>query len=404
MTVKELVRSESPSANGQSAKDSRYRIVDADQHVDPPHTFWQDYLPAHLRELAPKIEEGDEHDWVVFEGNKRPLNLLSFLAGKEEINFKQKGKLADLRSAMSASKRLSDMDDDEIDCAVLFGGGPLPTRNSELFIESHRAYNRWLADFVGEAPDRFRGVAYLPTRDVEESIQILREAVKLGLTSVNLPAYPQNPDGYSTSAKIKNMSEAQTAALTGDPSSKRAYWQPEFEPLWNEIVENDVTVTYHLGGRITRFGENDYFLPDHLMSKLAMAEPVAVAIYGGLFDRFPKLRWATIESGVGWMAFAAQYMDHSWGKHRHWVGNENKHPPSFYMDQNIWGSFLRDRIGIDLRHLPGGKNIMWSSDFPHSETTYPHSRKYIAEEFAGIPDADMREIVGGIAGRLFHFD
>ena len=49
------------------------------------------------------------------------------------------------------------------------------------------------------------------------------------------------------------------------------------------------------------------------------------------------------------MAFAAQYMDHSWGKHRYWVGNENPHPPSYYMDQNIWGSFLRDRIGIEIR-------------------------------------------------------
>jgi len=399
MSVAEL---EKNHAKGDA--ESRYRIVDADQHVDPPHTFWKDYLPAHLAEMAPTIEEGDEHDWVVFEGTKRPLNLLSFLAGKEEINFKQKGKLADLRYAASAQKRLSDMDDDGIDCAVLFGGGPLPTRNSELFIESHRAYNRWLADFCAEAPDRFRGVAYLPTRDVEESIQILREAVALGHRSVNLPAYPQNPDGFSTSAKVKNVSEAQIAALTGDPNSERAYWKPEFEPFWNEIVENDVTITFHLGGRINRFGQMEHFLPDHLMTKLAMAEPIAVAIYGGLFDRFPKLRWASIESGVGWMAFAAQYMDHSWGKHRFWVGNDNKHPPSYYMDQNIWGSFLRDRIGIELRDRPGGKNIMWSSDFPHSETTYPHSREFIAEEFEGIPDADRDEIVGGIAGRLFQFD
>lgn len=399
MTVAELDRND---ANNEAK--GRYRIVDADQHVDPPHTFWKDYLPERLREFAPEIEEGDEHDWVVFEGKKRPLNLLSFLAGKEEINFKQKGKLADLRSAMSAEKRLSDMDDDQIDAAVLFGGGPLPTANSELLIESYRAYNRWLADFCAEAPDRFRGVAYLPMRNVEESIGMLREIAKLGFRSINVPAYPQAADGIKTSAGIKNMSDSQVAALTGDPSGDRSYWHKEFEPFWAEVCDLDITVTMHLGGRITRFGENDHFLPDHLMSKLAMAEPVCVAIYGGLFDRFPKLRFAMIESGVGWMAFAAQYMDHSWGKHRYWVGNECQHPPSYYMDQNIWGSFLRDRIGIEMRHMPGGKNIMWSSDFPHSETTYPHSRKFIAEEFDGVPDADMREIVGGIAGRLFQFD
>jgi predicted TIM-barrel fold metal-dependent hydrolase len=399
MSVAELARQDAGAA-----RKSRYRVVDADQHVDPPHTFWKDYLPAHLRDLAPTIEEGDEHDWVVFEGRKRPLNLLSSLAGKDSIDFKQKGKLADLRAATSAATRLADMDADGIDATILFGGGPLPTANSELAIESYRAYNRWLADFCADAPKRLKGVAYLPMRDVGETVDLLREVAKLGFRSINLPAYPQSADGIKTSAGIKNLKDSQVAALTGDPSSARAYWHPEFEPVWAEVCDLDITVTMHLGGRITRFGENDHFLPDHLMSKLAMAEPVCVAIYGGLFERFPRLRWAMIESGVGWMAFAAQYMDHSWGKHRHWVGNGNPKPPSFYMDQNIWGSFLRDRIGIELRDRPGGRNIMWSSDFPHSETTFPNSVEAIEEEFAGIPEDAVREIVGGRAARLFQFD
>ena len=165
-----------------------------------------------------------------------------------------------------------------------------------------------------------------------------------------------------------------------------------------------MTVTFHLGGRISRYGQNKHFLTDHVMTKTAMCEPIAAAIYGGLFDRFPAMRWAIIESGVGWMAWAAQYMDHSWGKHRHWVGSTIQHTPSHYFDQNVYGSFLRDRIGIEMRHLPGGKNIMWSSDFPHSETTYPHSRAYIEQEFDGVPDEDKREIVGGRAAKLFHFD
>ncbi len=383
---------------------SRYRIIDADQHVDPPYTFWKDYLPAHLRDLAPTIEEGDEFDWVVFEGKKRPVNLLTSLAGKDSLDFKVKGKLADLRDATSTAARIKDMDDDGIDGTILFGGGPLGTRNSELYIESFRAYNRWLADFCAGAPKRLKGVAYLPMRNVQESIELLRDAVKLGFGTINVPAYPQADDGISTSAKVKNVNEAQVAALTGDPNSTRSYSHPEFEPFWAEVVEHDVTVTFHLGGRITRFGENEHFLTDHVMSKVAMAEPVAMAIYGGLFDRFPSMRWGIIESGVGWMAWMAEYMGHSWGKHRHWVGNECKQPPAFYMDQNIYGSFLRDRLGILNRNHPGGKNIMWSSDFPHSETTYPNSLRFIETDFEGIPEEDVREIVGGRAAKLFHFD
>lgn len=372
---------------------SSVKVIDADQHVDPPFTFWKDYLPAHLRHMAPVTEEGDEHDWVVFEGRRRPVFLLGALAGRASTDFKNKGKVSELRDASTAAARLKEMDEDGIDAAVLFGGGPLGTTNSELYVESFRAYNRWLADFCNDAPTRLKGVAYLPMRDVGETLGLLREAVKLGLRSVNIPAYPQAKDDVG-----------QAAALTGDQNSTRAYWHAEFDPLWKEIVDNDIAVTFHLGGRTNRFGSAEHFLPDHVMTKVAMAEPVAIGIYGGLFDRFPGLRWGIIESGVGWMAWMAEYMENSWGKHRHWVGNTNKHNPSYYMDQNIWGSFLRDRIGIELRHKPGGRNIMWSSDFPHSETTYPNSRAIIAKDFAGIPIADVREIVGGRAARFFHFD
>ena len=59
----------------------RFRIVDADAHIDPPYEMWRDYLPAHLRELAPYIEEGEEHDWIVFEGSRRPVRMISNLAG-----------------------------------------------------------------------------------------------------------------------------------------------------------------------------------------------------------------------------------------------------------------------------------------------------------------------------------
>ena len=379
----------------------RFRLVDADAHIDPPYTFWKEYLPENLRDLAPVVEEGDEHDWVVFEGKKRPLHMFSNQGGRTGKNFKVTGKLSDYHDSMSPQKRLATMDIDGIDAAVLFGGGPLGTSNSDLYIESFRAYNRWLADFCSADRNRLCGVAYLPMRDLNETIGLLREAVELGHRNVNIPAFPQASDGISTSAKVSSINMAAGAALTGDPSSTEAYYHPQFEPLWAEICDLDVTVTFHLGGRTPRLGEKEYFLADLVMSKVAMAEPVAMAIYGTLFDRFPKLRWAIIESGVGWLSWMAEYMDRTWEKQRFWTENKLKEYPSFYMDQNIYGSFINDRIGVKLRDEPGGKNIMWSSDFPHSETTWPNSLSVIARDFDGIPDDDIREIVGGRAARLF---
>ena len=387
-----------------SSNSPRRRTVDADAHIDPPHSFWRDYLPERLRSLAPSIEIGgpeDDCDFIVFEGKKRPIMMINNQAGRDGKNFKMKGRLSDLRDTTSPEKRLADMDLDGMNASILFGGGPLGTSNSELFIESYRSYYRWLADFCSTDRKRLIGVAYMPMRDIDETIGMIKEAAKLGFRSINLPAFPQAADGISSSAKVANISAAQGAALTGDPSGKKSYAHPEYDRLWAVICDLDMTVTFHLGGRIPRFGEKEHFLPDLVMSKVAMAEPVAIAIYGGVFQRFPKMRWAIIESGVGWMAWMAEYMDRTWEKQRYWVESPLTEKPSFFMDRNIFASFINDRTGILQRNLPGGRNIMWSSDYPHSETTFPHSHDVIARDFVDVPEADIDAIICTRAAKLF---
>ncbi len=377
------------------------RLIDADAHLDPPHDMWREYLPAHLRELAPYIEPGEEHDWIVFEGKKRPLRMIGNQAGRAGKDFKMTGKLSEMREAWLPAQRLADMDHDGIDAAVIYGGGPLGTMNSELYIASFEAYNRWLHDFCAADRKRLAGVAYLPMRDIDETLGLLRNAAALGFRNVNIPAFPQESDGVTTTARVAAITAGQGAALTGNPSSDRSYADPEFDRLWAEISDLDLTVTIHLGGRVPRFGEKKHFLPDMSMSKLAMAEPVNILIYGGVFQRFPKLRFVSAESGVGWFAWMAEYMDRVWEKQRYWTESVLTQPPSFYMDQNIYGSFINDRIGVMCRNEPGGKNIMWSSDYPHSETSFPNSHEVIARDFAGVPAEEIREIVGGRAQRVF---
>ncbi len=93
---------------------------------------------------------------------------------------------------------------------------------------------------------------------------------------------------------------------------------------------------------------------------------------------------------------------HIWqDKQRFWTESPLKNPPSYYMDHNVWGSFIQDRIGILNRKEPGGKNIMWSSDHPHSETGWPKSRGIILRDFKGVPDNDIRDIICNNAKKLF---
>ena len=373
-------------------------LVDADAHVNPPPTFWDDYLPAAFAGRGPQIEEGgpdEEHDWVVFEGTRKPLNVLSSVVGQGH-SFRPVGRRSDVQSgSWEPSARLKDMARDGVSRAVLFGGGPLGARDNDLYIASFGAYNRWLADFCSHAPGRLIGAAYLPMQDIDQSVAMLKEAAAQGLKAVNIPAFPQAKTGTAGGGFA-----AQVLALTGDPNGELQYDNPDFDKFWKACVDHDMAITIHLGARLAR-PSMTRFLPNLVMSKVCMAEPIAIMIFGGVFDRFPTLRFAAIESGVGWMAWMAEYMNSIYNNQRHWLQLELQHEPGFYMDQNIWGSFIRAPVGIKNRSLPGGRNIMWSTDYPHSETTWPDSRAVMDWQFAGLTDDERRPIVHDNAVRFF---
>jgi predicted TIM-barrel fold metal-dependent hydrolase len=370
-------------------------VVDADVHVTPPPGMWREYLAPEFRDLAPVVESDGEFDYIVFEGNRRKVHLMQSQAGRSFKDYRNAGRLSDMRlGGWMAPKRLEDMDRDGMDVAVVFGGGPLQTGNLPLYVDSFAAYNRWAADFCSEDPKRLKYAAFLPVMDVDQTIAMMHDAKKRGAVAVNIPAFPQ-----SASALTKAASQYQ--ALSGDAGSTRQYRDPEFDPFWAAAVDLDLAITFHLGARISRFTDKVNFLPDIAMGKPAMLEMPSIMIYGGVFDRFPKLRVGLIEAGVGWIPWAASYMDRTWEMQRYWTECQIEHPPSHYFDQNVYASFISDPIGVELRRHPGGKNIMWSSDYPHSETTFPHSHKTIAENFKGVPRAERDWILAGCAEKFF---
>jgi predicted TIM-barrel fold metal-dependent hydrolase len=232
----------------------------------------------------------------------------------------------------------------------------------------------------------------------------VKRLAKMGFRMINIPAFPQNAEAWKTSSGVAALKEGQVSAQTGDPKGKLQYYMPEFDRLWSTLVDEGLVVTFHLGARVPRFRDKQHFLPDMPMSKVNMAEPIAIFIFNCIFDRFPDLRIASMESGVGWFAWFTEYMTRTWEKQRFWTDSQLKNPPSYYMDNNVWGSFIQDRPGILLRGQPGGKNIMWSSDYPHSETTFPHSHDIIRRDFEGIPEADVRDIICNNARRLLRLD
>jgi predicted TIM-barrel fold metal-dependent hydrolase len=375
---------------------STCHVISADSHVNPPPTFWREYLPARFRDAAPQLEQTDAGDFVVFEGRRTAFDLITGLAGTKAEDYKRAGKLSEARrGGWVPEERLADLELDGVDAEALFGGGPLVTVDPALHRASYRAYNTWLADFCRAAPDRFLGVAYLPMWDVDEAIAELEFAAERGLQGVVIPAFA--PAGVVGGLGLGGQA---SALMIADPDSGRNYYDPEYDRFWQAAVELGLPIHMHLGAHKTR-NDPDKFLSDMTISKVKMAEPIAQFVFSGLLQRFPDLKLVSVESGVGWFAFVAEYMDHLWRKHRFWTHNRLEEPPSFYMDRQVFGTFLEDRAGILARNLPGGHNIMWSSDYPHSETSWPHSQEYIDRLLAGVPEPEKEAIIGGTARRLY---
>jgi predicted TIM-barrel fold metal-dependent hydrolase len=149
----------------------------------------------------------------------------------------------------------------------------------------------------------------------------------------------------------------------------------------------------------------------------ALERTIGDLIFGGVLERYPRLRFVSAENDVGWIGHFLQRMDHSYEKYRYLEaarveGQESfaaygtgsapiPEPPSFYFRRQISATFQEDPIGVRTRDAIGVDNLMWASDFPHSDSTWPHSRDVVARDFAGVPEEERRAITWGNCAKLY---
>jgi predicted TIM-barrel fold metal-dependent hydrolase len=107
------------------------------------------------------------------------------------------------------------------------------------------------------------------------------------------------------------------------------------------------------------------------------------------------------EGGVGWIPATLRLMDHFWEDNRKWIQPQLEETPSFYFKRNFWATFEDDRAGVLTRHLMGLDRLMWGSDYPHSEGTFPYSRRQIEHDFGDIPEQETRMLVRDNAAQLY---
>ena len=129
-------------------------------------------------------------------------------------------------------------------------------------------------------------------------------------------------------------------------------------------------------------------------------------IFAGVFERYPNLKLAIVEFELAWVPHLLASMDYTYRERHEEALSRFKDGwrPSDFFHRNVFLSFQEDEVGIRLRDIIGVDNMMWGSDYPHSESTFPQSRKILAQILAGVPEDDYARIVGGNTARLYHFD
>ena len=132
-----------------------------------------------------------------------------------------------------------------------------------------------------------------------------------------------------------------------------------------------------------------------------MAEHLSLLIFGGVCMRHPDLKVVLAEGGIGWIPAVLQRLDHVFEVHRPYMGSPVTELPSTTFRRQIYATFQNDRAGIQLRHMMGVDNLMWASDYPHTDTTWPESRQVIDRTFDGVANEDRRKMTCDNAVRLY---
>ncbi len=260
----------------------------------------------------------------------------------------------------------------------------------ELRLAGLRAHNRWLADWCAEFPGRRAGIGQILLNDVDEAVRDVHWIADHDLRGgVLLPGVP--PD-----APIP-------------PLHARLY-----DPVWRACEERGVNVNAHGGSSSPDYGEHPASLSMWIIETAWFSHrPLWTFILAGIFDRFPGLRLVLAEQGSGWIRDALDVMDDLYGQLSQ--GNVGvmrfadpqllERRPSEYWQTNcmVAASFLH-RDDCARRHRIGVDHIMWGADYPHLEGTTPFSREAIRMTFGGVPEPEVRAMLGENAAAVYGFD
>jgi len=283
------------------------------------------------------------------------------------------------------AERIKDMDLDGVEADVIYttlGFRQFWLREAALQRACFRVYNDWLADYCAYAPKRLAGLALISLYDVAEGVKELGRCAKRGLKG---------------------------ALIWASPPEDRPYSSTDYDPFWAAAQEIGIPISLH---SITGMGAESRLaiktpLDRYIRSTVLCHEvqrTLVVLIFSGVLERFPNLKIVSAENEVGWLPFFLQKLDQAQEEYRYLYPAPLKRRPTEYFRRQVFATFIDDPVGVVTREFIGVENIMWSSDYPHTVSTWPNSREVIARDFKNVPEKEARMIVRENVARLYSLE
>lgn len=397
-----------------TAKGASEWLISVDDHVLEPGHVWQDRVPAKHRDAAPRLIRDSQGEAWLYEGRRMVTPGLGAVAGKRREDFSFEPITYDeMRPGCYDSvARLEDMDRAGVLGSLCFPSFPRfcgqvfnEADDKELALLCVQAYNDWMIDeWCGRAPGRYIPLTLIPLWDPLLAAAEVRRTAEKGSRAI---AFSENP------------------AMLGLPTiqDRTGHW----DPLMAACEESETVVCMHIGSSSKRYTMSD---ESPMLVTMSWGPPVMIAgamvewIFSPVVRKFPGIKVALAEGGIGWMPFfldrCAQVVD----KHRYWIekGDVRHDSLSGHVQvledagvdlegfsvidtfrNHIYGCFIDDLHGVKSLDVIGVDNVMIETDYPHSDSTWPNCLEHAKKQLESLSDTDRYKILRGNAERLFRF-
>jgi predicted TIM-barrel fold metal-dependent hydrolase len=366
------------------------QLISVDDHVIEHAGVWADRLPAALRERGPRVVElGEGKQAWAFEDRTIPTMGLNAVAGKDPKDFGLDpvsfGEM--LPGCYDVSARLADMDLDGVYAQMCFpsfpgfaGGTFFNAEDKNLALACVQAWNDFILDeWCAAAPSRFIPMIMVPFWDVAASVAEVERTAAKGAKAITFTEAPHR---------------------LGLPSFHSDHW----DPFLSAAQETSMPLCLHFGsGGAPEVASDANFAVSIALFGMNSQFTTIDLLYSPVFHKFPRLRVALSEGGIGWIPYVIERADYTWERHRWYTGINTEVRPSDLFREHIFGCFIADNAGIEERELIGIDNIMFEGDYPHSDSNFPASRAKLEGVLSDVPDEEARKIAEDNARRVFNF-